>query len=108
MRDREGLFRGAVYFMTAAAITLPFTRRGWLLLLDWLPGPHERLARPLWGLDGSLLASYPHGLATFLLGKIFGPAVLGWVPLTAALLVAAFGMDRLVAGPTVRRLAAAM
>jgi hypothetical protein len=97
-RDRAltALFGAAVAFIVVA----PLTRRGWLLLLDWVPGPRR---------VGAAAGALPTGPLFWLPVRaghaLFGAAI-GWIPLAVALAFAAAGAARLIDGPWPARIAA--
>jgi hypothetical protein len=98
-RDRAltALFGLAVAFVVVA----PLTRRGWLLLLDWVPGPRQVGATGGATLPTGPVFWWPVSAAH----SIFGAAV-GWLPLAVALALAAVGAAQLVGGPWAARVAA--
>lgn len=78
----------------AAAIVAPLTHGGWLLLLDWTPGPAG-----IGSLGGDALPSGPAFLLPAdAMQALFGAAV-GWLPIAIALAVAAAGAARVVRDP---------
>lgn len=80
----EAARRHSVFAALVVAVVVPVStltwgwRRGWILLLDWSPGPHA--AAPVG----------PVTLAAAWVGSLFGSAV-GWLPLVLALVVAGVG-----------------
>src|SRR4051794_2060801 len=44
------------------AVVGPLVRKGWPLLLDWVPGPHPSVRRTFFGLDGGLQPGLPFSL----------------------------------------------
>jgi hypothetical protein len=94
-RFLTALFGAAIAFVVVA----PLTRRGWLLLLDWVPGPRRVGAT---GPTGPVFS-----VPIEMLHSVFGAAV-GWMPLAIALGVAAAGAATLVGGPWPARLAAGL
>jgi hypothetical protein len=98
-RDRAltALFGLAVAFVVVA----PLTRRGWLLLLDWVPGPRQVGATGGATLPTGPVFWWPVSAAH----SLFGAAV-GWLPLAVALALAAAGAAQLVGGPWAARVAA--
>jgi hypothetical protein len=97
-RDRvlTALFGCALAFIVVA----PLTRRGWLLLLDWVPGPRQI------GATGGALPTGPlFGLPVRGAYLLFGAAV-GWIPLAVALVLASAGAARLIDGPWPARISA--
>ena len=97
----------AVPVLVAVLVVLPWTRRGWLLLLDWIPGPaYAVLPRSFWGLDGGLQAALPFAVLTQGAGRVIGAAVAGWAVVAVALALAGVAAGRMVGGPAVRRVAA--
>lgn len=92
--------------LLALLVTLPWTSRGWLLLLDWVPGPHVSALRSFWGLDNGLQAGQPFWLAVLALSGVVGPATAGWLAVALALAVAGVSAGHLAGGGAVRRMAA--
>jgi hypothetical protein len=94
-RDRAlvALFGAVLAFVVVA----PLTRRGWLLLLDWVPGPRRVVGA---GATGPVFSLPLQALHFF-----FGAAV-GWMPLAIALGLACAGAAMLVGGPWPARVAA--
>jgi hypothetical protein len=87
--------------VVAFVIVAPWMRRGWLLLLDWAPGP--RALRPLGG------SGVPSGpvflLPAELMHALFGAAS-SWLPIFVVLAIATAGAARMIDGPFVARAAA--
>jgi hypothetical protein len=87
--------------LLAAVVVAPLTRKGWLLTLDWVPGPDG------FGTEGNI--ALPTGPAFLLPAHaahaMFGAAV-GWLPIGAAIAVAAVGAAALVGGPWAARITA--
>ncbi|MGH9154159.1 MAG: hypothetical protein ACRD03_17645 [Acidimicrobiales bacterium] len=104
---RSGAAQPALAAAVAIAVCAPFLGKGWLFLLDWIRGPHVPPPAELWGLGGPP-AALPFALATWALGELVGPAVLGWLPIVAALATAVVAAGALVGGPVTRRAAAGL
>lgn len=97
----------AVPVLVALLVVVPWIRRGWLLLLDWIPGPgYAVLPRSFWGLDGGLQAALPFAVVTQGVSRVIGAAVAGWAVVALALVLAGVAAGRMVGGPAVRRVAA--
>lgn len=97
----------AVPVVLATLVVLPWVRQGWLLLLDWIPGPGRlALPRSFWGLDGGLQAALPFALVTMGVSRVVGAAIAGWAVIAVALAGAGVAAGRLVEGPPLRRVAA--
>lgn len=92
--------------LVALVVVLPWTRRGWLLLLDWTPGPEPGVLRSFWGLDGGLQAGQPFALAVLAVSAVVGAATAGWLAVATALVVAGVTAGHLVGGGSARRIAA--
>jgi hypothetical protein len=92
--------------LVSVAVVAPLTKKGWLLLLDSVSGPHETLPRSLWGLDGGDTAAAPYIVLHLLLGDVFGHAAMTWIPFALFFPIAYLGMSALVAGSRVQRVAA--
>jgi hypothetical protein len=92
---RTALFGCAVAF----AVVAPLTRRGWVLLLDWAPGPRH--------IDSGFPAGPAFVLPVHALHAAFGAAV-GWLPIAYALAIATAGAAVLVGGPWPARVVAGL
>lgn len=92
--------------VAAGLVVAPWTQRGWLLLLDWTPGPHPSLPRSAWGLDGAIQTAVPFGVAVAAVSKVVGAAALGWLVIAAAVALAFVSAAHLVGGSATRRVAA--
>lgn len=90
----------------AALVVFPLTRRGWLLLLDWAPGPHEALAPLSRSLDRGVPASAFLDFLMAALRAAFGAATAGWLALAIALALGVYAAGHLVGGPAPHRVAA--
>jgi hypothetical protein len=99
----ERAFDAGVALVLALVVVAPLARRGWLLLLDWAPGPR---ALPVQG-----VAAVPSGplfvLPARAIYTLFGAAA-GWLPIALPLFVAALGAAVLVDGARAARAAAAV
>lgn len=89
-------------------MVLPLTRRGWLLLLDWVPGPSQRPPQSLWGLQGGFISGAPFDTAVNVVSVAAGPARLGWLAVGVAIFVAGMAAGTLVGGSLTRRLGAGL
>lgn len=92
--------------LTSFLVVLPWVRRGWLLLLDWTPGPHLPVPKAFWGLDGTHQAGLPFALLALGVSKAVGAAMMGWLLIAVALAVSGVGAGILVGGTSLRRIAA--
>lgn len=93
--------------LVALLVVLPWIRRGWLLLLDWTPGPgYPLLPRAFWGLDGGLQTALPFAVLTQAAGRVIGAALAGWAVVAIVLVLAGVAAGRMVGGPPLRRVAA--
>jgi hypothetical protein len=88
-------------------VILPF-RSGWLLLLDWAPGPRDGLLRTFFGLDGGLQASMPFFVVFRGVAAVVGEAVAGWLPALLFFPIGAAGIARLTRQSTVAQGGAAL
>jgi hypothetical protein len=93
--------------LLAAAVVIPFTRSGWLLLLDWVTGPNPKIPREFWGLDEGP-AYGPLEISRVLLGRAVGAATAQWLMIAVIFPLAALGMGRLVGGTWKRQGASAL
>ena len=98
----------AVALATAALVVAPLTGQGYVLLLDWVPGPHSPIVpESAYGLHGGLVLSLPFGLLVGLLGHLLGPLV-NWLVLAAVFPVAMVSVSRLIGRSLPERLGAAL
>lgn len=105
---RYRLAQVAVGVTLAAGVVFPLTARGWLLLLDWAPGPREALPALSRALERGTPASAVLDLLTAGLRAGFGPAAAGWLAFAIALVVGFYAAAELVGGPLPRRIAAGL
>ncbi|WP_285687779.1 hypothetical protein [Actinoplanes sp. NBRC 103695] len=89
-------------------VVAPWTRDGYLLLLDWVSGPHQTISPGLYGLDPAALDALPYRLATHVLRGVVGAAATAWLVLLAFFPIAASGISALAGGGRVRRHCAAL
>lgn len=73
-------------------VVLPWTDGGYLLLLDWVSGPHQSLTPGVYGLSGSALDAMPFRLATQALRTLVGPAATAWLVIAIFFPLAAGGI----------------
>ncbi len=100
-RERPALRSALIGVAVALAVVAPLTRRGWLLLLDWVPGPAG-----IGPLGGDALPSGPAFLIPARAVHLFFGAAVGWLPIGITLAAAGAGAARLVDGRAPARLAA--
>ena len=79
-------------------VVLPWTRGGYLLLLDWVSGPHQSLTPGVYGLSGSALDAMPFRLVTQALRALVGPAATGWLVIWVAFPLGAGGITAATRG----------
>ncbi|MER7072452.1 hypothetical protein [Terrabacter sp. NPDC000476] len=104
-RTAEGALVG---LLVGAAVVLPWTRPGYLLLLDWVSGPHATLNPGVYGLSGSSLDAMPFRLGTQALRHVVGPAATAWLLVLAFFPLMAGGVAHLVRGSRWRTWPAAL
>ncbi len=67
--------------LIAFAICLPFFKGGYLLLLDWVVGPHTPIiGSSLYGLQGGINATFLLGIGAGVLAHLFGSSAT-WIPI---------------------------
>src|SRR4051794_12153142 len=76
-----------------AAVIGPWTHGGYLLLLDWVSGPHQAATPGLYGLDPTTLDAMPYRIATQHLRDLVGSRVTGWLVILLYFPVAAGGVS---------------
>jgi hypothetical protein len=94
-RTLEGALVGLV---VGVAVVAPWTRDGYLLLLDWVSGPHTTLNPGVYGLSGSSLDAMPFRLGTQALRHVIGPAVAAWLLVLVFFPLMAGGVAHFVRG----------
>jgi hypothetical protein len=94
--------------LAGAAVVAPWTRAGYLLLLDWVAGPHRAIASGVYGLDPAALDALPYRLATHLLREAIGPGATNWLMVLLFFPIAAGGVSALAGGGRWRRHTAAL
>ncbi|WP_305786005.1 hypothetical protein [Symbioplanes lichenis] len=94
--------------LAGAAVVAPWTRDGYLLLLDWVSGPHQTMTPGLYGLDPAALDAMPYRLATQALRNVVGPGAVSWLIILGYFPVAAGGISALIGGGRSRRYPAAL
>src|SRR4051812_5474636 len=70
---------GAVGLALGLAVVAPWTRGGYLLLLDWVSGPQQTLNTGVYGLSAGSLDAMPFRLGTQVLRDILGPRTAAWL-----------------------------
>ncbi|MEU7907606.1 hypothetical protein [Actinoplanes sp. NPDC049118] len=94
--------------IAGVTVVAPWTRDGYLLLLDWVSGPHQAVASGLYGLDPTALDALPYRLFTHGLRTVFGAGATGWLIVLCYFPLAASGVSALAGGGRVRRYCAAL
>src|SRR4051794_30289279 len=72
--ESSSLVVGAVSVVVAALVAYPWTRRGYLVLLDWPSGSYSHIPRSFWGLDRGLTASMPFLVGVAAVERLLGSA----------------------------------
>lgn len=96
----------AAAVLVAVVVVLPWTSKGWLLLLDWAVGPHLSIPRSFWGLDNGLQAGMPLALLIVGLTSVISTAMLSWLVIAGALVAAGMGAARLSGDSALARIGA--
>ncbi|AEV85685.1 hypothetical protein ACWT_4663 [Actinoplanes sp. SE50] len=89
-------------------VVAPWTRPGYLLLLDWVAGPHTALTPGLYGLDPAALDALPYRLVTHALRAVVGAGATSWLMILAYFPIAAGGVSGIAGGSRWRRHPAAV
>ncbi|GIE75470.1 hypothetical protein Aph02nite_14200 [Actinoplanes philippinensis] len=89
-------------------VVAPWTRPGYLLLLDWVSGPHQALTPGLYGLDPAALDALPYRLATHGIRRLVGSGATSWLMILAYFPIVAGGVSMLAGGSRWRRHPAAL
>jgi hypothetical protein len=90
------------------AVVAPWAGGGYLLLLDWVSGPHQAITPGLYGLDPAALDALPYRLVTQAVREVVGPGITGWLMVLLYFPVAAGGVSALCGGGRWRRHVAAL
>ncbi|HWS31444.1 MAG TPA: hypothetical protein VN408_01735 [Actinoplanes sp.] len=101
----ESILLGLV---VGALVVAPWTRSGYLLLLDWVSGPHQALSPGLYGLDPAALDALPYRLLTHAVRLVVGAGATSWLMILAFFPIAAGGVSALAGGGRWRRHPAAL
>ncbi|KUL27683.1 hypothetical protein [Actinoplanes awajinensis] len=94
--------------LAGALVVAPWTRPGYLLLLDWVSGPHQALTPGLYGLDPAALDALPYRLTTHVLRTLVGAGATSWLMILAYFPIAAGGVSAIAGGSRWRRYPAAL
>lgn len=77
-------------------VCAPFFRGGWLLLLDWVIGPHSPvLGSTFYGLNGGINVDFLFWIVSSSLVHLFGSAMT-WMPIFLFFPIGAFSISRLM------------
>lgn len=98
----------AIGLLVGLLVVAPWTRGGYLLLLDWVSGPNQTLTPGVYGLSGSALDAMPFRIGTQALRHLVGSAATAWLLILAYFPLAAAGASVAAGGGRWRRYAAAM
>jgi hypothetical protein len=98
---------GALGLLLSAAVVFPWTRPGWLLLLDWIPGPALGASSAVRRLSADAAVGWPATLLVSALVGAVGPAA-SWLLIGVAIVVASVGIRACVGGPPRRWVPATM
>lgn len=90
------------------AVCIPFLRNGYLLLLDWVIGPHTPIIAPsFYGLQGGINESFLYTIVAGVISHAFGAAAT-WIPIFLFFPLACASVSRAVRGSILAKLAAAL
>ncbi|MET8149509.1 hypothetical protein ACIBSW_38470 [Actinoplanes sp. NPDC049668] len=108
-RDTRLTAESALLGLVAGLVVVaPWTRDGYLLLLDWVSGPHQAVASGLYGLDPAALDALPYRLFTHGLRTVVGAGATGWLIVLCYFPIVASGVSALAGGGRWRRYFAAL
>ncbi len=108
LAEHDAVVLWAAVLLLGALVVAPLTGPGWVLLLDWVPGPHTSVLPPaLYGLHGGLALGLPSGITIGALVHVIGPAT-SWLVLALVFPVAGLSVARLVGRSLPERLGAAL
>lgn len=108
MRPRLTAECALLGLLVGLAVVAPWTRGGYLLLLDWVSGPQQTLTPGVYGLSGSALDAMPFRIGTQILRNLVGSGVTAWLLILAYFPLAAAGAGVAAGGTRWRRYAAAL
>lgn len=92
----------------AIAVCFPFFRGGYLLLLDWVIGPHTPILNPsFFGLHGGINASFLASIVAGILAHLLGSAST-WIPIFLFFPLACMSISRAVKGSLGAKLASGL
>ncbi|PRY32187.1 hypothetical protein [Pseudosporangium ferrugineum] len=99
---------GLLGLVAGVIVVAPWTREGYLLLLDWVAGPHQAITPGLYGLDPAALDALPYRLVTHAVRRVVGAGATSWLVILCYFPVAASGVSALAGGGRWRRHSAAL
>ncbi|MEV6601510.1 hypothetical protein AB0M36_32355 [Actinoplanes sp. NPDC051346] len=99
---------GLLGLIVGVAVVAPWTGDGYLVLLDWVAGPHQAITPALYGLDPAALDALPYRMLTDAVRSAVGPAATSWLVVLCYFPIAASGVSALAAGGRWRRHTAAL
>lgn len=111
-RGRKNLLKRLAPVLLGLALGLsvcaPFFRGGWLLLLDWVVGPHTPILGPsFYGLNGGINGDFLFGIVTTTLVHLLGSSMT-WIPIFLFFPLATYSISRLTSKNLVAQLAAGL
>jgi hypothetical protein len=89
--------------LVGIVVVWPWTRGGYLILLDWVSGPDQAVTPGLYGLDPTALDAMPYRLATQYLRDVVGSQATAWLLIMLYFPIAAAGASALAGGGRWRR-----
>lgn len=105
-RSRGGAELG-LGLLVGVVVVMPLLGGGWLLLLDWVSGPRVSFPSEAYGLDGGLLYG-DFAIIEWIASRLVGPRLTQVTGVVVLFPVAAWATGRLVGGPLLRRVPAAL
>lgn len=105
MRKFAPLYLGV---LISLAVCIPFFRGGYLLLLDWVIGPHTPVISPaFYGLQGGISTTFLTDFLIGILSHLLGSTAT-WIPIFLFFPLACMSISRAVKGSLVAKLAAGL
>jgi hypothetical protein len=87
---------GLIGLAIGALVVAPWVHDGYLMLLDWVSGPHSAVSPGLYGLSDNALDAMPWRIGVAGLRSVVGPMAAAWIIVLLPFPIAAAGAAHLV------------